>query len=57
MVECLLLEEGADREAVVKQDGWDPEITARGVFGHGGILDEYGDSLVEMKLAVLFHID
>lgn len=54
IVKCLVLEGGADRNAVVKGDGWDPEIDAKGVLGHGGILDDFADFWVEERLTPLF---
>ncbi|KAK7952869.1 small s protein [Apiospora saccharicola] len=57
IVECLVQEGGADREAVVLQDGWDPEASAEGVLGRGGLLDEYADFWVEERLVPLFGED
>ncbi|KAK8137397.1 hypothetical protein PG984_005337 [Apiospora sp. TS-2023a] len=54
IVECLVQQGGADREAVVLQDGWDPETSAEGVLGRGGLLDEYADFWVEERLVPLF---
>lgn len=54
IVECLVLEGGADRHAVVQGDGWDPEVEAKGVLGRGGILDEFSDFWIEKRLTALF---
>ncbi|KAK8036078.1 hypothetical protein PG993_008692 [Apiospora rasikravindrae] len=36
IVECLVRQGGADRNAVVVDDGWDPETSARGCWGAKG---------------------
>ncbi|CAM1505787.1 Fc.00g114240.m01.CDS01 [Cosmosporella sp. VM-42] len=53
IVECLI-QRGADRHAVVLRDSWDPEISAKGVLGHGGILDESADFWIEERLTPFF---
>lgn len=54
IIECLVLEGGADREAIVRKDGWDPETNAVQVLGKGGMLDGYGDWWIEDRLGGLF---
>lgn len=54
IIECLILEGGADREAIVSKDGWDPETNARQVLGSEGLLDDYGDWWIEERLGKLF---
>lgn len=50
IIECLVRQGGADRDAVVPRDGWDPATSAKGVLGRGGLLDEYADFWVEERL-------
>lgn len=54
IIECLVLEGEADRAAIVRKDGWDPETSAFEVLGRGGMLDGYGDWWVEDRLGRLF---
>ncbi|KAK8054433.1 hypothetical protein PG994_009500 [Apiospora phragmitis] len=54
IVECLLRRGGADRQAVIPGDGWDPETSAAGVLGCGGLLDKYADVWAEERLVPLF---
>ncbi|KAK8860141.1 hypothetical protein PGQ11_010875 [Apiospora arundinis] len=54
IVELLVRHGGADRDAVVVRDGWDPETSAQGVLGRGGMLDEYADFWMEDRLVPLF---
>lgn len=54
IVEFLLREGHANKHAVVARDGWDPETTAKGVLGRGGILDEFGDCWLDSRLLALF---
>lgn len=54
IIECLVLEGGADREAIVRKDGWDSQANAAGVLGKGGMLDCYGDWWIEDRLGGLF---
>ncbi|KAK8063115.1 hypothetical protein PG997_015212 [Apiospora hydei] len=54
IVECLVRQGGADRHAVVVGDPWDPETSAEGVLGRGGLLDGYADLWVEEMLVPLF---
>lgn len=57
IIECLVMEGGADRDAVVRKDGWDPEANALEVLGKDGILHGYGDWWVEERLGRLFEAD
>ncbi|KAF3769756.1 hypothetical protein M406DRAFT_284211 [Cryphonectria parasitica EP155] len=50
ILRCLLVTGGADRGAIIKKDQWDPEVTAAGVLGRGGLLESFGDFWVENKL-------
>lgn len=54
IVECLVQQGAADRNAVVPRDFWDPQINAKGVLGHDGILDEFADFWLEERLPPLF---
>ncbi|KAK2604950.1 hypothetical protein N8I77_007840 [Diaporthe amygdali] len=54
IIELFVLEGGADREAIVRKDGWDPEANASEVLGRGGMLDIYGDWWIEDRLGRLF---
>ncbi|PSR83216.1 hypothetical protein BD289DRAFT_483467 [Coniella lustricola] len=54
IVECLIREGGADKMAMIQWDIWDPEVTAAGVIGRGGLLDTFGDYWLEEKLVPLF---
>lgn len=54
IIEFLVLEGAADREAIVRKDGWDPETNAVQVLGKGGMLDGYGDWWIEDRLGGLF---
>lgn len=54
IIECLVLEGGADRDVTVRKDGWDPETNASEVLGKAGILDGYGDWWIEDRLGRLF---
>jgi hypothetical protein len=54
IIECLVLEGGADRGALVRGDGWDPETSAPQVLGSGGLLDMYGDWWIKQRLGMLF---
>jgi hypothetical protein len=54
IVECLVQRGVADRHAIVRRDGWDPETSAKGVLGRGGMLDEFADYWVEERLVPLF---
>ncbi|TQV99489.1 small s protein [Cordyceps javanica] len=53
IIECLV-RHGADRQAVVQRDGWDPETSVKGVIGRGGLLDDLADYWVEERLTPLF---
>ncbi|KAK7958986.1 uncharacterized protein PG986_003840 [Apiospora aurea] len=54
IVECLVRQGGADRHAVLVGDPWDPETSAEGLLGRGGLLDGYADLWVEERLVPLF---
>lgn len=54
IIECLVLEGGADTEAIILEDGWDPKADALQVLGNGGLLDDYGDWWVKERLGRLF---
>ncbi|KAL2287693.1 hypothetical protein FJTKL_05059 [Diaporthe vaccinii] len=56
IIECLVLEGGAHREAIVRKDGWDPETNALEVLGNGGLLEAYGDWWIEDRLGALFEV-
>lgn len=48
IVALLLSDEGgADRDAVIIGDSWDPEISTAGMLGPSGLLSELGDSWIE----------
>jgi hypothetical protein len=49
-----MLQGGAYKHAVILRDCWDPEISASGVLGHGGILDEFADFWLEDRLPPFF---
>ncbi|KAK8117996.1 small s protein-like protein [Apiospora kogelbergensis] len=54
IVLSLIEDGGADLDAVVPGDGWDPETSAKGVLGRGGMLDELGNVWVEKRLVPCF---
>lgn len=54
IIECLVLEGGADTKAIVRKDEWDPEINTLEVLGNGGLLEGYGDWWIEDRLGRLF---
>lgn len=56
IIEYLVLEGGADREAIVRKDGWDPETNASDVLGNGGLLEGYGDWWIEDRLGRLLEV-
>lgn len=53
----LVLQGSADRETIIRDDGWDPETNALQVLGNGGLLHGYGDWWIEDRLGRLFSRD